>query len=203
VVGHDLPAACWDREVVEGAPRFGAVVVGPGLGRADATAAAVVSLVQRCPVPLVVDGDALWALGSDERPVPSGEVAVLTPHDGEYAHLVGSPPGDDRIEAARRLAAQRDAVVLLKGPTTVVAAPDRRVAVVTTGDARLATAGSGDVLAGLVGALLAQGLDAFEAAAAAAHVHGATTAAWGRAAGLVSDDLPELLPAAIASVGHR
>jgi NAD(P)H-hydrate epimerase len=203
VVGHDLAGAGWDRDVVEGAPRFGAVVVGPGLGRRDDTVAAVVSLGQRCPVPLVVDGDALWALATDDRPVPAGEVAVLTPHDGEYARLAGSPPGEDRIDAARRLAERRNAVVLLKGPTTVVAAPDRRVAVVTSGDARLATAGSGDVLAGLVGALLAQGLGPFEAAASAAHVHGATTRAWGRSAGLVSDDLPELLPAAIASVRGR
>jgi NAD(P)H-hydrate epimerase len=203
VVTTDLPSAGWDRAVVEGAPRFGAVVVGPGLGRDDVTRDSVISLAQRCPIPLVVDGDGLWCLSADDRPVPMGETAVLTPHDGEFAQLTGEPPGDDRIAAARRLAADRNAVVLLKGPATVVAAPDRRVAVVTSGDARLATAGSGDVLSGIVGALLAQGLDPFLAAAAAAHVHGRTAAASGRSVGLSAGDLPDLIGPALATVTGR
>jgi NAD(P)H-hydrate epimerase len=200
VVTAGLPRTGWERAVVEGAARFGSVVVGPGLGRDDATCHAVVSLAQRCPIPLVVDGDGLWCLSRDDRPVPPGETAVLTPHDGEFAQLTGGPPGGDRIAAARQLAADRNAVVLLKGPATVVAAPDRRVAVVTSGDARLATAGSGDVLAGMVGALLARGVEPFAAAAAAAHVHGRTAAASGRPVGLAAGDLPDLIPAVLAEL---
>ena len=90
-------------------------------------------------------------------------------------------------------------MALLKGPTTVVAAPDGRVAVVRSGDQRLATAGSGDVLSGMVGAALAMGLPPFEAAAAAAHLHG-RAATRGPARGLVAGDLPDLVPGAVAAI---
>ena len=96
---------------------------------------------------------------------------VLTPHDGEYTQLTGHPPGADRIDAARRLAAERGSVVLLKGPTTTVASPTGAVRIVVAGDTRLATAGTGDVLSGVIGALLASGLDAFDAAAVGAQAH--------------------------------
>jgi NAD(P)H-hydrate epimerase len=118
---------------------------------------------------------------------------VLTPHDGEYARLAGEPPGDDRLDATRRLAAATGCVVLLKGPTTVVAEPGGRALVVTTGDQRLATAGTGDVLSGVIGSLLAQGVPAFEAAAAAAWLHGAA-ARRAPARGMVAGDLVDLLP---------
>jgi ADP-dependent NAD(P)H-hydrate dehydratase / NAD(P)H-hydrate epimerase len=126
---------------------------------------------------------------------------VLTPHDGEFERLVGHRPSPDasHIEEVRRLAAATGAIVLLKGPTTVVGEPDGRVALVTNGDERLATAGSGDVLAGVIGALLAQGVAPFEAAWAGAWLHG-HAATLGPRHGLVAGDLPLLVAAAIGDV---
>jgi ADP-dependent NAD(P)H-hydrate dehydratase / NAD(P)H-hydrate epimerase len=117
---------------------------------------------------------------------------VLTPHDGEYEMLVGRRPGPDRIEAARFLATSSGCVVLLKGSTTVVADPTGRVEIVRVGDDRLATAGTGDVLAGVIGSFLAQGLSAFDAAACASFVHG-LAATSGSRIGLVATDLPTLV----------
>ena len=126
---------------------------------------------------------------------------VLTPHDGEFEMLVGRRPRLDatRIDEARRVAAATGAVMLLKGPTTVVAAPDGRVLLIAEGDQRLATAGSGDVLAGVIGALLAQGVEPFDAAAAGAWLHG-RAAVLGPAHGLTAGDLPRLVAAAIDDV---
>jgi len=128
-----------------------------------------------------------------------GPNTVLTPHDGEFARLDGSPPGPDRIAAARRLAERTGAVVLLKGPSTVVASPSGDVLVSTSGDARLATAGTGDVLAGIIGALLAAGLDPFRAAAAGAFIHG-RAGALGWRHGTVAGDLPWRIPAVLQSL---
>jgi hydroxyethylthiazole kinase-like uncharacterized protein yjeF len=200
-VGTPLPADGWAAEVLEGVERFAAVVVGPGLGRDDATAAEVRRLVARCPVPVVVDGDGLAALGDDPGAVVPRS-AVLTPHDGEFARLTGGPPGPDRVAAAAGLARSAGCFALLKGSTTAVAAPDAGVFLVMAGDARLATAGTGDVLSGAIGGLLASGLDPGRAAAAGAHLHG-RAARLGPSRGLVAGDLPDLLPAAVASVAAR
>ena len=121
---------------------------------------------------------------------------VLTPHDREYAYLCGSPPEADRIKASRELAVATGTVVLLKGPTTVVSHPDGSVLLSAAGDQRLATAGTGDVLAGIIGALLAQGLDAFHAAALGAELHG-RAARLGSANGLLASDICDLLPQAL------
>jgi NAD(P)H-hydrate epimerase len=199
-----VPADGWAAEVLDGEARFGALAVGPGLGRGPAVEAGVRQMVARSSRPIVVDGDALrelgreagWAIGS--RVEGAGPV-VLTPHDGELEALAGHPPGADRFAEVRDLARQTGAVVLLKGPTTLVAAPDGRVLAVDAGDARLATAGTGDVLTGLVAALLAQGIPALEAAASAALLHGrAGDLAWPR--GLVAGDLVDHLPAALIAV---
>ena len=198
-VGTPLPTAGWAADVLDGVERFAAVVVGPGLGRDDGTAAEVRRLVDRCPVPVVVDGDGLAALG--EHP-SLGRSTVLTPHDGEHARLTGAAPGPDRVAAAGDLARAAGCFVLLKGSTTAVAAPDAGVFLVTAGDARLATAGTGDVLSGAIGGLLAQGVDPGRAAAAGAHLHG-RAAHLGPVRGLVAGDLPDLLPAALASVAAR
>ncbi len=164
----DLVRARWP-EVVVGAGRVQAWTVGSG-GGADAA-----GRLQRAAadgVPLVVDADALDAFREHRDPaVP----VLLTPHAGELARLMGVPRTDveaRRLQHARAAARELDAVVLLKGSTTVVARPDGRVRVNPTGTAALATAGSGDVLAGLCGALLAGGLDPFDAGSVGAWLHG-------------------------------
>lgn len=126
---------------------------------------------------------------------------VLTPHDGEFRALTGQPVSANRFADVRRLAAATGAVVLLKGPTTLVASPEGWVDVVTTGDQRLATAGTGDVLAGVIGALLAQGLSAQKAASVGAWLHG-TAASNGLAAGLVAGDLPALVAAVVSQLSE-
>jgi NAD(P)H-hydrate epimerase len=198
-VGVTVPSAGWDLAVLEMLDRAGALVMGPGLGLGAPAATAVHHLVQASTVPTVVDGDGLSALGDQAAVVLSRRTApvVLTPHDGEFARLAGEPPGADRLAAARSLAAATRAIVLLKGATTVVADPDGRARVSTSGDARLATAGTGDVLSGIIGALLAQGVDAFDAAAAGAWLHG-RAAMEGPAQGLVASDVVAGVPAALA-----
>ena len=171
---------------------------------------------------VVIDGGALEALGQELLETPlktaplkaapqqaasspndvqaqqsfAGPQVVLTPHDREYAYLCGSPPEADRIKASRELAAAMGTVVLLKGPTTIVSHPDGSVLLSAAGDQRLATAGTGDVLAGIIGALLAQGLDAFHAAALGAELHG-RAARLGSANGLLASDICDLLPQAL------
>ena len=108
---------------------------------------------------------------------------VLTPHDGEYRRLMDAEPGPDRISAARKLAVASGAVALLKGPTTAVASPDGRVLLGLTGTTNLATAGTGDVLSGVIGAMLSRGVAPLEAAALAAHVHGRAGARAGEGLG--------------------
>ena len=195
VVFGRLPAEGWHEHV--DTSRFRSLVVGPGLGPSPQAAASVRALVASATVPLVLDGDALGALGADAAAILAGarSPVVLTPHDGEYEALAGRRPGSDRLAAARSLAAT-GATVLLKGPTTVVAAPGGEARLVTAGDARLATAGTGDVLAGMIGALLAQGVAPLDAAALAAHVHG-MAGSLSPPVGLIAGDLLGAIPAAL------
>lgn len=191
-----LPAEGWDAEVLARAERVRALAVGPGLGRSDEAVRAVRRVVAEAPVPVVVDADGLFAAGDAaglaELVAARRAPTVVTPHEGEFARLAGGPPPADRIGAVRRLAAATGAVVLLKGSTTVVGAPDGAVALAATGTPALATAGTGDVLTGAIAAFLASGLDAPFAAAAAAHAHG-RAARLGHPVGLVAGDLPDLL----------
>lgn len=198
VVRRPLPATGWAEAVLADADRYGALAVGPGLGTADGTMAEVRALVAAWPGPVVVDGDGLTALGDTVAAVTAGRAvpAVLTPHEGEFARLTGTAPDADRIAAVRALAASTGAVVLLKGPATIVAEPDGAVVVSTSGDARLATAGTGDVLTGVVAALLTGGAPPGPAAAGAAFLHGRAGAV-GWAYGLVATDLLDRLPIAI------
>jgi hydroxyethylthiazole kinase-like uncharacterized protein yjeF len=154
-----------------GAGRVQAWVVGPGLGTDDVGASALWFALDT-DLPVIVDADALTILAAHpdlltDRSAPT----VLTPHAGEFARLAGAPPGDDRIAATRRLAEQFGATVLLKGNITVIAEPGGPVYLNPAGQSWAATAGSGDVLSGIIGALLAAGLPAGEAAACAAFVH--------------------------------
>lgn len=197
-VGVALPATDWTAAALADLTRFHALVIGPGLGTAASTQRNIRSVVAEASIPVVVDSDGLTALGADTGSIVDKRSAgtVLTPHDGEYERLMGGVPGADRIAAARSLSATTGAVALLKGATTVVAEPSGRARIVMSGDARLATAGTGDVLSGIIGALLARGLDAFDAAAAGAWLHG-RAAALGSAEGFVASDLLHLLPAAL------
>jgi NAD(P)H-hydrate epimerase len=198
VVGTGLPSDRWADEVLGDLDRFGAVAIGNGLGLDDRHQEPLRRVVAEAERPVVVDADALTLLGGRAAEV-CRSTTVLTPHDGEYARLAGQAPGPDRFEAARGLAARTGATVLLKGPTTVVAEPGGRALACRSGDARLATLGSGDVLAGVIAALLAQGVPTFEAAAAAAHLHGrAGRLGWRH--GVVASDLVDRLPLAFQSV---
>jgi hydroxyethylthiazole kinase-like uncharacterized protein yjeF len=148
----------------------------------------------------VLDADALTLLATSlrgEALTPQRDAArVLTPHEGEFQRLFGNEPTiaaeGSKLERARRAAALCGAIVVYKGADTVIAAPDGRAAINATGSAALATAGSGDVLAGLIAGLLAQGMSAFEAACAAVWLHGRAGEALGF--GLIADDLPEAIP---------
>jgi NAD(P)H-hydrate epimerase len=150
-------------------PRCRALVAGPGLGpEASSWLGGRLSGVR---TPLVLDADGLDRGLIDEL-TPRDGTWVLTPHDGEFVRLTGEPLGANRLDAVRELAQVTGCVVLLKGPTTIVANPEGAVRVVNSGTATLATAGSGDVLAGLLAATIARGHDPFNAAALAAHLHG-------------------------------
>ncbi len=180
--------------------RFSSLVVGPGLGTGIAAAEFVRTVLASVPAPAVVDGDGLTALVDHFDVVRGREIpTVLTPHDGEFARLMGRPVAVDRIASAVELSDAAESVVVLKGATTVVAEPGGRALLTTSGDQRLATAGTGDVLAGMIGALLAQGVPALRAAAAAAHLHG-LAAARGHARGLIASDLPDLIPESIVAL---
>jgi hydroxyethylthiazole kinase-like uncharacterized protein yjeF len=151
--------------------RVQAWAVGPGLGTDD-TAAAALWFALESDLPAIVDADALTLLAAHPDLV-TGRTAptVLTPHAGEFARLAGAPPGGDRVAATRKLADQLGATVLLKGNVTVIAEPGGPVYLNPAGQSWAATAGSGDVLSGIIGALLAAGLPTGEAAVAAAFVH--------------------------------
>ncbi|UXA14765.1 NAD(P)H-hydrate dehydratase [Mycobacterium sp. SMC-8] len=153
------------------AGRVQAWAVGPGLGT-DETAAAALVFALETDLPVIVDADGLTILSAHPELIEGRSApTVLTPHAGEFARLAGAPPGADRIADTRRLADRLGVTVLLKGNVTIVAAPGGPVHLNAAGNSWAATAGSGDVLSGVIGALLAAGLAPDEAAAAAAFVH--------------------------------
>ncbi|MGF1593598.1 MAG: NAD(P)H-hydrate dehydratase [Kiloniellaceae bacterium] len=183
-------------------PRRNAVLVGPGNGVTAATRARAEAAI-RAGRRVVLDADALTvfqdapeALWELAAAVPQSEV-VLTPHDGEFARLFADI-GGDRLARARAAAARSGCTIVFKGPDSVVASPDGRAAVNGNAPPWLATGGTGDVLAGMIGGLLAQGMTPFEAAAAAVWLHG--RAASGLGPGMIAEDLPEALPQVLRSL---
>jgi NAD(P)H-hydrate epimerase len=194
VITLDLPTAAEFETALED-PRRNAVVIGPGNGVSEATRARAEAAV-RIGKQVVLDADALSVFQKGPEVLwdliakSAGQV-VLTPHDGEFARLFPDI-GGNRLERARAAAGRSGAVLVLKGPDSVVAAPDGRAAINAGAPPWLATGGTGDVLAGMIGGLLAQGMAPFEAAAAAVWLHGRAAADLGP--GLIAEDLPTALP---------
>jgi NAD(P)H-hydrate epimerase len=182
------------------------VVCGPGLGQGDGPRALVAAVLEQARVPLVLDADGLNAVAGGALLRSRSFPTIVTPHPGEMARLVGGSVADvqqDRVGIARRYAAAAGVVVVLKGARTLIADPSGRVAICPTGNPGLASGGTGDVLAGLVGGLLAQGLAPFEAAAYAVFVHGRAAdriAARRGEAGLLARDVLAEVPPTIAEV---
>lgn len=183
-------------DVLLGDARTRVAIAGPGLAASDRARAWLARLLGS-DLALVLDAGALALLSPAELAAARARL-VLTPHEGEFIRLFGIAPGADRIGAVRAAAARARAVVLLKGATTLIAAPDGRVLANVHAVPELATAGSGDVLAGIIGGMLASGVSPFEAAAAGAWLHGEAGRLGGP--GLVADALVQQLPAALAGL---
>ena len=198
--GDDADGASYAR-ILALAGRMKAAALGPGIPTGPGMSALVRRLVAELPIPLVVDADALNLLGEEVAPVASSARAarILTPHPGEMARVCGLPIAEiskDRLGHARRLAERSRAVVVLKGARTVIATPEGIAHINPTANAALGTAGSGDVLTGVIASLLAQGLAAPDAACAGVFVHGESADAAIRTLGshnLMASDLPDAI----------
>jgi ADP-dependent NAD(P)H-hydrate dehydratase / NAD(P)H-hydrate epimerase len=173
-------------------PRYSAFSIGPGAGVNEATRARALAMLATGR-PVVIDADAIsvFSAHSDELFCAIRGPCVMTPHDGEFKRIFETH--GDKLTRTRAAARRSGAVIVLKGPDTVIAAPDGRACINANAPATLATAGAGDVLGGIILGLMAQGMDAFPAAAAGVWMHGAAAGEFGP--GLLAEDLPDLLPA--------
>jgi NAD(P)H-hydrate epimerase len=173
--------------------RISAFLIGPGAGVGQETRLRALAILGTGR-PAVIDADAITVFQEEPTVLDHAIVGscVLTPHDGEFSRVFD--PSGDKLIRTRAAARRSGAIVVLKGCDTVIAAPVGRAIINTNVPPTLATAGSGDVLSGIILGLLAQGMDAFPAAAAAVWLHGAAGGAFGP--GLIAEDLPDLLPAA-------
>lgn len=182
------------------------VVIGPGLGRNYTTGRLIEEFVKQCESPMVIDADGLNLLCGKNILGRTGSPVVITPHPGEMARLCGIPVEkvqNNRIRVATEFSTEYNVIVVLKGSKTVVAAPDGRAFINSTGNAGMATAGTGDVLAGMLGGLLGQGLNPLDAAIAGVFIHGAAgdiAAERKGQHGIIASDVAEALPYCIKAL---
>jgi hydroxyethylthiazole kinase-like uncharacterized protein yjeF len=184
--------------------RKNAVLIGPGILVGERTKELVFAALAS-DAAVVLDADAITSFSDDAKRLFAAirsrkAPVIMTPHDGEFARLFGDIRAPSKLERAREAAARSGAVILLKGSDTVVAAPDAIASVNATTSQWLATAGSGDVLGGMVAGLLAQRMTAFQAASAAVWLHGSAAKAFGP--GLIAEDIPEMLPGVLRDLAN-
>ena len=177
-------------------PRIDAIAVGPGLGRGNG-ATRLLDQARAAHRPLVLDADALFVLAGTgvEKLRLAPHLPIITPHAGEFARMFGDLPGS-KVDQARKAAEKAGAVTVYKGADTVVACPSGRATIASSSSAWLASAGAGDVLTGVIAAMRAGGMEAFEAACAGVWLH--ARAAEHAGPGLIADDLLDGLPKALA-----
>ncbi len=184
-----------------------AIAIGPGLGSDPSTAKLILKIITTSPHPLVIDADALTAVSNNLNVLTKTKVSkILTPHPGEMARLIKTSRDNverNRLKVAENFSKKYNCILLLKGSRTIVASPDGKIYINKTGNAGMATAGSGDVLTGMIAAFLAQGLSSFDAAKWGAYLHGRAgdlAAVKKTKTSLIASDIIESLPTALKSL---